>query len=288
MGSKAGVSSLLVLLLVATVLVWLPEAGAQGQGRGQGRGGSGGAWEEEFTGPLAKKMWIVSSWWAPGYRPNDHVGYYDPENVSVSGGFLTLRLWQETGLVDTNPNGVISHGALISTKGKYGYGTYEWRMRMSSTSASPNGGGAPVSGSVSAGFIYVDNSATEIDFEYGGHVLAPNDPTNQWADNLLYMVNWHNTNPTSDPTEEHETFSAWSVPGLNDQFHDFKFVWEPGRIRFYVDEILRAEHTTDVPSAPANFMINHWGTNNPFWGGTATVGVDRYFHIDWVRYTPLP
>jgi len=35
-------------------------------------------------------------------------------------------------------------------------------------------------------------------------------------------------------------------------------------------------------------MINHWGTNNPLWGGTATIGVERYFYVDWVRFTPAP
>jgi hypothetical protein len=33
-------------------------------------------------------------------------------------------------------------------------------------------------------------------------------------------------------------------------------------------------------------MINHWGTDNTFWGGLATFGVDRFFYVDWVRFTP--
>ena len=49
---------------------------------------------------------------------------------------------------------------------------------------------------------------------------------------------------------------------------------------------LQAVHKTNVPKAPAYFMINHWGTGSPNWGGAATVGVPRYFYVDWVSYTP--
>jgi len=147
------------------------------------RGRSGG-WEDHFTGSKLSKQWQVSSWWAPGYLPDNHEGFYEAENVSLQSGYLVLRLNQEIGPVDSNEAGVISHGAHVTTKKKYGYGTYEWRMRMSSTAATPNGPGTPVSGSVSAGFNYVNNSETEIDFEFGAHLL-----TDPFFPDTLYMVN---------------------------------------------------------------------------------------------------
>lgn len=268
--------NLVALMLVATLLVF---AQGQGQGRGKGGGkpGGGGPWQEDFSGPLDGKKWVISSWFAPGYLPGNHQGYYETENVSLQGGYLVMRLWQEPGEVDGNPDGVISHGAHVTTKQKYGYGTYEWRMRMSSTATSPAGAGTPVSGSVSAGFSYVNNSETEIDYEFGAHLP-----------DTLYMVNWYNTNPATGPFDEHVTYTALPLSDISDAFHTYKFVWEPGRITFYVDDVVQAVHTTDVPSAPALFMINHWGTNNPNWGGPATFGVDRYFYIDWVRFTPQP
>jgi endo-1,3-1,4-beta-glycanase ExoK len=100
------------------------------------------------------------------------------------------------------------------------------------------------------------------------------------------MANWLNTNPASGPFDDQITETASSVSDISDAFHTYKFVWEAGQISFYVDNVLKAVHTTDVPSAPAYFMINHWGTDNPFWGGSATLDVDRYFYIDWVRFTP--
>jgi endo-1,3-1,4-beta-glycanase ExoK len=146
---------------------------------------------------------------------------------------------------------------------------------MSSTAASPMGEGYPTSGSVSAGFIYVNNSQTEIDFEFSGK-----DP------DALYMVNWLNPNPARDPTEANETYSFVQPFDSTSSFHTYKFIWQRGKISYYVDGILKAEHTTNVPSAPAYFMINHWGTDSGNWGGTAIVGTPRYFHVDWVRYTP--
>lgn len=248
---------------------------AQDQGNGKGNGKPGGGWEEHFNGPLSSKKWTVSDWFAPGYRPGEHQGYYESDNVFVQDGYLVMRLWQEAGSVDGNPDGVLSHGAHIATKQKYGYGTYEWRMRMSSTATSPAGAGDPVSGSVSAGFTYVNNSQTEIDFEFGGHLA-----------DTLYMANWYNTNPATGPFDDQMTFSTAPLSDISDAFHTYKFVWEPGQISYYVDDALQAVHTTDVPSASSTFMINHWGTDNPFWGGVATLGVDRYFYVDWVRFTP--
>jgi len=273
--------SLSLTLAVMAALAFVSTSGDAAP-RKPPQGGSGG-WEDHFTGSKLSKRWQVSSWWAPGYIPDNHEGFYEAENVSLQNGYLVLRLNQEIGPVDNNPAGVISHGAHVTTRQKYGYGTYEWRMRMSSTAATPTDPGTPVSGSVSAGFNYVNNSETEIDFEFGAHLL--DDP--RFPD-TLYMVNWHNLDPSDGPWETEETYTAKSIPGLNNEFKTYKFVWEPGRITFYVDDVWQAEHTTTVPSAPAYFMINHWGTNNPLWGGTATIGVERYFYVDWVRFTPAP
>jgi beta-glucanase (GH16 family) len=240
------------------------------------------AWQDDFDWPTLDPRWTLTGWNAPGYIPGNHRGLYDTSNVSLQSGYLVLRLTQDSGQVDSNANGVISSGAFIATNDTYGYGTFEWRMRMSSTATDPTGVGSPVSGSVSAGFVYVNNSETEIDFEFGGHLI--NDPN---FPDPLYMVNWHNTDPSSDPSGTEQTFTVVPVPGINDIFHTYRLVWEPGKISFYVDDVLEAEHTTNVPSAPAHFMINHWGTNNPNWGGEATLGVERYFYIDWVSYSPV-
>ena len=265
------------LLAAIIVLLFLLEATRATAASPRGKGGNQTAWQDDFNGNgMDRSRWVIASGQAPGYIASNHIGYYDPTHVSVQNGYLVISLTQESGAVDNVP-GAISKGGLIYTKDTYGYGTYEWGMRMSSTSPTPTGPGVPVSGSVSAGFNYVNNSQTEIDFEFAGHLPG-------W----LTMSNWHNRKTQRDPTDSDLTDSQAAVPDISTNFKTYKFVWEKGRITFYIDGVFQTSHLTDVPSAPAHFMINHWGTNNPWWGGTATVGITRYFYVDWVRYTPAP
>ncbi|MBI4441869.1 MAG: glycoside hydrolase family 16 protein [Acidobacteria bacterium] len=274
-------ANILFRLLVTIVLLFTLEAtraaAASPKGKGGNQGGNQSAWEDDFNGNgVDRNRWVIASGQAPGYLAGNHIGYYDPAHVSVQNGYLVISLTQESGAVDNVP-GAISQGGLIYTKDTYGYGTYEWTMRMSSTSPTPTGLGVPVSGSVSAGFNYVNNSQTEIDFEFAGHLPG-------W----LYMSNWYNRNTRRDPTDSDLTDSRAAVSDISTTFKTYKFVWEKGRITFYINGVFQTSHLTDVPSAPAHFMINHWGTNNPWWGGTATIGITRYFYVDWVRYTPAP
>jgi beta-glucanase (GH16 family) len=282
-GAHLSAKGTAILAFLAASSLFFPSVlEASSKGHNPNAKPSSGGWQDDFSGSsLSKKMWVVASGQAPGYIPGYYIGYYDPSDVKLvsdsTGSYLRLQLTQQTGAVDTNTAGIVSHGALVYSKSKYGYGIYEWRMRMSSTSSTPTGAGDSVSGSVSAGFVYVNNSQTEIDFEFSG-----DDAGN------VYLVNWLNTSPQSDPTDTEETYTRFSLPTVSTDFHDYKFVWQPGLIDFYVDGHLADSHTDNVPSAPAYFMINHWGTDGPFWGGYATVGTTRYFYIDWVKYAPLP
>ncbi|OFW33530.1 MAG: hypothetical protein A3J28_08780 [Acidobacteria bacterium RIFCSPLOWO2_12_FULL_60_22] len=252
-------------------------ASANGKGGGNGRINKQSAWQDDFTGgAVDTTRWVIANEQAPGYIAGKHIGYYLPAHVSVQTGYLVIALKQENGTVDGLP-GVISKGGLIYTKNTYGYGTYEWRVRMSSTALTPTGSGSPVSGSVSAGFNYINNSQTEIDFEFAAHMPG-----------LLFMVNWYNTNPLTGPFDSQQTYSTASVPDISTSFKTYKFVWERNRITFSINDVFQTSHLTDVPTSPAYFMINHWGTNNPWWGGTGTVGPIRYFYVDWAKFTPAP
>jgi len=236
------------------------------------------AWQDSFnTGQLDTSRWVVATGQAPGYIAGQHIGYYETGNVRLDGGLLTLTLTQINGTVDSNPQGVVSYGALIYSKAQCGYGTYEWTMKMSSTAICPTCVGTATSGSVSAGFLYVNNSQTEIDCEFSA--LNPD---------TLWLVNWLNPNPLTDPTAQNETYTGISPFNSTDAFHTYKFVWSAGKISYYIDGVWQVDHTSNVPTAAAHFMINHWGTDSTAWGGTATVGVTRNFYISNASYTPLP
>jgi endo-1,3-1,4-beta-glycanase ExoK len=246
-----------------------------------------GGWEDNFDGSVIdESRWQIANEVAPQSVPGEHASFYRADHATVSGGYLSLVLTQENGTVGDNPNAIISNGALLASQLKYGYGTYEWRMRLTSDATSPTGTGScsadVVSGSVSAGFNFVNNSETEIDIEYSGH-----------SPDLLYFANWNNTNPLMDPQPSQVTstsLTARSVLGGGhswcDDFRTYKFVWEPTRITFFVNDQLRAAHTTTLPYTAAYFMIVIRGTNDTSWGGTATIGTPRYLYVDWVRFTP--
>jgi endo-1,3-1,4-beta-glycanase ExoK len=244
-----------------------------------------GSWLQEFNGnSVDSNFWDVSNGaYNMGAITNEHQGYFQPDRVSTNGGYLALKLTQERGQVGTNANGIISRGGELGTKKTYGYGTYEWRMRMSSTASSPTDTtGKVVSGQISSGFTYVNNSETEVDFEVEG----------QFPDQLE-MTTWKNTNTATDPTDQDQTETAVNVADMANQFKTYKFVWSPGEIKYSVDDKLVADQLTHVGTAPANFMINHWGTDSTDFGGLATVGTDRYELVDWARYTapgdtPIP
>lgn len=235
------------------------------------------AWQDDFnTGQLNPSRWTIGVGQAPGYIPNLHLGNYLLSNVSLSGGMLSLALTQQLGTVDGNPSGILSHGGIIYTNIACGYGTYEWRMRMSSTGNCPICAGFPVSGSVSAGFIYVNNSQTEIDIEFTATDVAD-----------IYQTNWLNPNPKKDPTSANATSTGTYEPDATSTFHTYKFVWAPGTVTYYIDGNVTAVHTTNVPKASAYFMINHWGTDSLYWGGYATLGTPRYLYVSHASYTPL-
>ena len=222
-----------------------------------------GTFSDSFnTGRLDTTKWLASNEPAPGNISGVNYGSFVPSNVDLSTGTLRLKLTQQQGTY-----GVMSVGGQLQSLTTFGYGTYEWVMRASSTSPTPSGAGSVVSGQVSAGFSFVNNSQTEIDFEVEGQ-----------HPNTVSMTNWISTTQNQNSS----VFLASPHAG----FHHYKFVWAPGRIDYYIDGALVSTHTSDVPSAPAYIMINHWGTNSTGWGGLATLGVVRYLYVSSFSYTP--
>ena len=117
-------------------------------------------------------------------------------------------------------------------------------------------------------FNYIDDSQTEIDFEYEGQFPS-----------TLEMTNYSGV--------ANSQTSSTTVPDADSSFHEYKFVWSAAKIDFYVDGALVSTHTQHIPSAPAAALINLWGTNSKSFGGVATSGVTRYLYVSSFSYTPL-
>jgi endo-1,3-1,4-beta-glycanase ExoK len=224
--------------------------------------GSGSFSDTFNTGVLDPSKWLASNGFAPGSISGVNYGSFVPSNVDMSKGMLCLKLQQTQGA-----SGTLSVGAEIQSLTTYGYGTYEWVMRTSSTASTPTGTGNAVSGQISAGFSFVNNSETEIDFEIEGQ-----------NPNTLWMTNWIST------TQKQYSSVFLASPDAN--FHHYKFIWVPGQIDYYIDGALVSTHTSNVPSTPAYILINHWGTNSSAWGGLATLNVERYLYVSSFTFTP--
>ena len=202
-------------------------------------------------GTLDSNVWAVSDGTWPG------TNYMNPNNVDLSTGMLRIKLV-------VNAEAGIHAGGEISTLTAFGYGTYEWVIRTSSSSSTPNGSGSSASGSVSAGFNYINNSQTEID---AVEVTGDNPSFNN-------MTSW-----TSGNTEE---TSSVPVPGGCDQgFHTYRMVWTASSVEFFLDGMLVHTNTKVLPAAPAPVLINHW-VGNSNWGGTPT---DQTSYLYCSRFT---
>jgi endo-1,3-1,4-beta-glycanase ExoK len=216
------------------------------------------------SGKLDGSKWFVDTGRAPGNIEGVHRGTLNADHVDLSTGMLRLTLTQSVSEALAT-----SAGAEIRSRQLFGYGTFVWMARAASTAATPNGEGSPVPGTVTDVFNFINNSETEIDFEYEGQFPGKLEMTN-------YSSVANNQSTSTD------------VPGAENGFHEYKFVWTRAKIEFYVDGKLVSTHTEHIPSAPAAALINLWGTNARSFGGIATDGVTRYLYVSKFSYTPLP
>jgi len=195
--------------------------------------------------------WQSHGWGAPSVgNVNGNVGKFLVSDVSL-GSQLVLTLTQTR-----SGSQILSNGAEVGTTKSFTYGTFEFTSKVVNVA----------SGSVASGFLYATNSITEIDMEQVGNKATAVDCTN-----------WKGLSNDQDT----------QVTGYNQaSYHDFKIVWRSTYVDWYVDGKLVVHHTQAVPSAPAPFLFNFWGTNSSSWGGTATTGLTRYMYISNFKYTP--
>jgi len=212
-------------------------------------------------GTLDRTKWFVDTGRAPGNIEGVNQGTLSADHVDLSTGMLRLTLTQSV-------SGKLARsvGAEIRSKQLFGYGTYVWMARAASSAAAPRAPGSAASGSVTDFFNFINDSESEIDFEYQGQ-----------SPSTLEMTNY------STVAKSQSTSSP--VPGADQDFHEYKFVWSADRIEFFVDGKLVSTHTEHIPSAPAAAMINLWGTNSASFGGVATPGVTRYLYVSSFSYT---
>lgn len=218
-------------------------------------GVTGRSFVENFD-RLDTSFWYVSDGWNNGPHQNCT---WSKNRVQVENGVLQLEFSDgRTGERD------YSCGE-IQTRARYGYGAYEVRMKT-----------ATGSGLNSAFFSYIGpvdkKPHDEIDFE----VLGKNSGRVQ----VNQYVAGKGNNEKLIP-----------VPGGADAaFNDYAFIWEAGRLRYFLNGSL-VQEVTDESKLPANaqkIFLSLWGTDTlKNWMGDFSYEGPSRMEVDRIAFTAL-
>lgn len=215
---------------------------------------TGASFFDTFDG-IDGRRWMVSDGWANGA----HQGCTWSRETTTSGkGMLHLRTIKSANRLRDYKC------AELQTNARYGYGTYEARMRIA--------GGSALN---TAMFTYSGPPLTpkhdEIDFEFLGK--------NTKSVQLNYFTGARGN---------HETFATIPADATS-SFHDYAFVWSPGMIRWYVDgKLVRTATGTDLPSMPGKFYLTLWmgsPTVTDWLGALDPRALPAIADVDWAAFT---
>ena len=234
-----------MLALLAAVAGAAPAAAQEGA--------TGTSFVEEFD-RLDRAFWYVSDGWNNGAHQNCT---WSGKQVAVRDGKLELSF-------DAAQAGDRSYACgEVQTRKRYGYGTYEVRMKS-----------ATGSGLNSAFFSYIGPTDKkphdEIDFEVLG------------KDTTRVQVNQYVAGKGGNE-------KLVEVPGGADKgFNDYAFVWEKARIRYYVNGALVHE-ATDPKALPTNaqkIFLSLWGTDTlSGWMGRFSFDGPTKLEVERVAFT---
>jgi endo-1,3-1,4-beta-glycanase ExoK len=221
------------------------------------KGATGKSFVDNFDSFDARR-WFISDGWNNGKHQNCT---WSKKQVSQSDGKLTLT-FEARKLKDRDH--VCGE---VQTRKRFGYGTYEIRMKAAAGSG------------LNTGFFSFIGEADkqphdEIDFEVLGK-----DPSKVQLNQFV---------GGKDVGEE----KLVPVAGGADQdFHDYAFVWEKDRIRWYVDGKLMGEATdpAKIPTHASKIFMSLWGSDTlkSWMGPFSDTGSPVTAEIDRVAFTAL-
>lgn len=215
----------------------------------------GGSFREDFL-TFDPARWYVSDGWSNGDYQNCQ---WSSTAVRHMPGRVTLMY-----LEDPTPTHTYRCGE-IQTNPRFGYGTFEAKIKTDAGS-----------GLNSAFFTYIGpvhgERHDEIDFE----ILTANVnevTVNTYVDGKPHHGDVH---PVAEPT--------------NERFYIYSFIWEPGRLRWFVDgELIKEVRDPVLPERPQKIYLSIWGTEtlNDWMGPFVPPERPKRMEIDWVAYTAL-
>ncbi|WP_037077906.1 glycoside hydrolase family 16 protein [Neorhizobium vignae] len=250
MTAKARQIQLTCQVIIAAAVSGLLSPAAYAQ-----QGAAGQSFVENFDS-LDRSIWYVSDGWNNGKHQNCT---WSKKQVKVEGGALQLSF---TG--DKTGDRDFACGE-IQTRARFGYGTYEVRMKS-----------ATGSGLNSAFFTYIGPTDKkphdEIDFE----VLGKNTGQVQ----LNQYVSAKGNNEKLVPV----------AGGADQGFNDYAFIWEESRLRYFVNGKLVHEVTdkTKIPQNPQKIFLSLWGTDTlKQWMGAFSYTQPTSMTVDRISFTAI-
>lgn len=216
---------LAVGVMIASISPILPSAHAAELLKGE----TGKSFVDDFH-KFDTKRWYISDGWNNGKHQNCT---WSKKQVSLSKGKLSLKFAAQK-LKDRDH--VCGE---VQTRKRFGYGTYEIRMKA-----------AAGSGLNTGFFTYIGDADKqphdEIDFEVLGK-----DPSKVQLNQFVggKKVGEEKLVPVEG--------------GADKDFHDYAFVWEKDRIRWYVDGKLLGEATdpAKIPTHASKIFVSLWGSD---------------------------
>ena len=205
---------------------------------------------------LDRSFWFVSNGWNNGAHQNCT---WSQRQVTTDGGNLKLTFEERQNKDRKNVCGE------IQTRARFGYGTYEARYK-SATGPGLN----------SAFFTYIGPTDKkpwdEIDFE----VLGKNVDQVQ----LNQYINGKGKNEKIVPV----------AGGADKGFNDYAFIWEPERLRYFLNGKLVQEVTdpSKIPQNAQKIFLSLWGSDTlKSWMGPFAYSGPTTMEVDRIAYTAL-
>ncbi|MFD2239253.1 family 16 glycosylhydrolase [Aureimonas populi] len=188
----------------------------------------GDSFLEEFD-RLDRSRWYISDGWTNGDHQNCG---WSAEEVSVENGRLLL------GFSEGEAAGRPFRCGEIQTTARFGYGTYEARIRT------PAGSGLNANIFTYIGQVH-GRPHDEIDFEF-----------------LLKDTSVVQLNVYADGQGGNE-YLAELPAASDDGFLDYAFVWEADAITWYIEgeEVYRIDDPAKLPQNNAKIYLSLWGTD---------------------------
>lgn len=210
------------------------------------------AFMDEFTA-LDTDRWLVSDGWTNGAHQNC---LWTADSVSLGDGLLRLTL------SDRIAGGQPFSCAEVQSIARYGYGTFEARMRV------------PYHSGTNANFFTFigeqqDQPHNEIDFEF----IAKDGPVLQTN---LFL------NGAGGREQQHRQSGDWA-------FRNYALVWMPGLVQWFTDgQLIRELRGPEVPALPQKVYFSVWstGTLTDWLGPLVYPGQPITLEVDRFAYTP--